>query len=76
MDAFCSTSVGAHLLRGGAAIALLGAAWLVAPVSILLAALAVLVALALLRGCPLCWVMGLVGTARRTRTQHYKGVGE
>jgi hypothetical protein len=59
---FCSRSVSVHLLRGLGAVALVALAivsgrqhiWLVPPLGI--------GALVLMRGCPMCWLMGLIET--------------
>jgi hypothetical protein len=64
---FGSTNLGAHLLRGGAAAALL--AWAIVhqtahPWASLGAGIA---ALAALRGCPMCWTVGLVETLLQGR---------
>ena len=64
---FSSARLAAHLLRGAVAAALL--AWAVSdeaahPVPALVAAAAALVAL---RGCPLCWTVGLVETLAERR---------
>ncbi len=64
---FGSASLGAHLMRGAAAVALL--AWAIFhqtahPWLSLVAGVAALVAL---RGCPVCWTLGLVETLSRDR---------
>lgn len=65
---FCSSSIGIHLLRGAGAVILLGLAFLVAthaaiaPAYRLGAAPLVVGAFLLLRGCPMCWLMGLFET--------------
>ena len=64
---FGSAFVGAHLMRGAAAAALL--AWAIAhhiahPWLSLVAGVAALVAL---RGCPMCWTVGLVETLSQGR---------
>ena len=64
---FCSTSITVHLLRGvAAAVLLLAALW---GDSVPLAArwAAGAGAVLLLRGCPMCWLMGLFETAARRR---------
>jgi len=55
---YCSTSITIHLLRGIAAFALLATIWLV-PLNPFVCALLFGVSLVLLRGCPMCWLMGL-----------------
>ena len=63
---FCSTSITIHLLRGLAAAALLAAAavsdGLPGPVRLA----GVVGAFILMRGCPACWVIGLLESARRS----------
>ncbi len=62
---FCSTSVSVHLLRGAAAIGLIFAAYYVSNYGVVWSAIAGLGAIVLLRGCPMCWLMGLFETMRR-----------
>ena len=64
---FGSAHLGAHLLRGATAAALVY--WAVThqeahPVGSLLAGLGALVAL---RGCPMCWTLGLIETLAECR---------
>lgn len=76
---FGSTFLGAHLMRGAAAAALL--AWAIVhqtahPWLSLGAGVAALVAL---RGCPMCWTVGLVETlsqGRRDSTIRYDEAGD
>lgn len=56
---FCSTSVGMHLLRGAAALALIFAAVFFSSYGWAWSVIAVLGAVVMLRGCPMCWLMGL-----------------
>jgi len=56
---FCSRSVGIHLLRGAGAAALLLAALSFDGVHPGLRLIAVATAFLLLRGCPMCWLVGL-----------------
>jgi hypothetical protein len=65
----CSTSVSVHLLRGAAAIGLLFAAFFFSNYGVLWSALAVIGAMVLLRGCPMCWLMGLFETIQRGRAK-------
>ncbi len=64
---FASRSIAEHLLRGAVGLPLLLAGFVlvgpVGPVSLLL----LVPAVALLRGCPTCWALGLVQTRERTR---------
>lgn len=76
---FGSAFLGAHLMRGAAAAALL--AWAIVhqtahPWLSLGAGVAALVAL---RGCPMCWTVGLVKTlsqGRRDSTIRYDEAGD
>jgi hypothetical protein len=66
---YCSRSIGVHLLRGLGAVGLIALAviygeahaWLLPP--LLIGA----VVLMLMRGCPMCWLMGLAETAKTGR---------
>lgn len=62
---FCSTSVSVHLLRGAAALGLIFAAIYLSSYGVVWSALAGLGAIVLLRGCPMCWLMGLSETMQR-----------
>lgn len=62
---FCSTSVSVHLLRGAAAIGLIFAAFYLSSYGFIWSALAGLGAIVLLRGCPMCWLVGLFETMQR-----------
>lgn len=67
---FCSRSIGIHLLRGLSAFVLIGWAmylslqqssyWWLAP-------FALVAAFVLLRGCPMCWMIGLFETIANRR---------
>ena len=59
---FCSRSVGTHLLRGAAAMAFMIAAVLLDSLSLLPRLAAFGGAVLLLRGCPVCWLVGLFQT--------------
>jgi hypothetical protein len=59
---FCSRSVTIHLLRGGAALALVIAAVLLDSLPLLPRLAAFGGAVLLLRGCPACWLAGLIQT--------------
>ena len=64
---YCSRSITVHLLRGLGAVGLITAAviygaahtWLLPPLLI--------GAVLLMRGCPMCWLMGLVEAAKGRR---------
>ncbi len=59
---YCSNSVSTHLLRGVAALGLIiGAIW-VSSYGLMWSGLPALAAIVLLRGCPMCWLMGLFET--------------
>ena len=70
---FCSSSIGTHLLRGLGAAVLLGlAVWFGTAdglhIVIRLAAAPLAVgAFLLLRGCPMCWLIGLFETIGKRR---------
>ncbi|MFD3745886.1 hypothetical protein [Nocardia sp. NPDC058633] len=68
-DDFASASMVEHLLRGGAGFgALIGSIALipaVGPISLFLLP----VGLVALRGCPLCWTIGLMQTLSRGKLQ-------
>lgn len=64
---YCSSSVWVHLLRGAAAVGLLFAAFFLSSYGVLWSAPAVIGAVVLLRGCPMCWLMGLFETMARGR---------
>lgn len=64
---YCSSSVTVHLLRGLAALALLAFALFFNPYGMVLSAAALVGAVVLLRGCPMCWMMGLFETMRKDK---------
>ncbi|MFZ6743733.1 hypothetical protein ACO0LC_10940 [Undibacterium sp. JH2W] len=64
---FCSTSVTVHLLRGFGALSLLLVAFLVPGLSFIWQGLALIAAFLLMRGCPMCWTMGLIETIYERR---------
>lgn len=69
---FCSPSIGVHLLRGVAAVCLLLTAALMDGLHPVLRVVAVAGAFVLLRGCPMCWFIGLLETwAGRGKARHY-----
>jgi hypothetical protein len=65
---FCSSSVSVHLLRGAAAIGLILAAFFLSSYGVIWSVVAGIGAVALLRGCPMCWLMGLLETMKRSRS--------
>lgn len=62
---FFSRSITIHLLRGAAAALLLVLALWPGPLAGLLRAIALAGAVLLMRGCPMCWLLGLFETVRR-----------
>ncbi|MFZ6643667.1 hypothetical protein ACO0LL_28345 [Undibacterium sp. TC4M20W] len=64
---FCSTSVRVHLLRGLGALALVVAAFSLEPFGMIWSGLALIAAFLLMRGCPMCWMMGLIETIYERR---------
>lgn len=62
---FCSRSVGIHLLRGATAAALMLAAVLGDDLPLLVRLAGFAGAVLLMRGCPMCWLVGLFQTCRR-----------
>ena len=59
---FASTSIAAHLTRGVIAAALIAWAVLDQSSNPAFAVIAIVLALVAMRGCPMCWVLGLVET--------------
>lgn len=57
---FASKTIAAHLLRGAVGIGAFVAASMLAPAHPALAIAMLPVALVALRGCPMCWTLGLV----------------
>jgi hypothetical protein len=68
-NALASTSVARHLARGAIGFGLIGAAFAlipsIGPASLLLAAPGMVA----LRGCPTCWIAGLIQTISAGRLQ-------
>ena len=63
----CSSSVSVHLSRGAAAIGLIFAAAFLSNYGFVWSAMAGAGAVVLLRGCPMCWLMGLFETIKQGR---------
>jgi hypothetical protein len=59
---FGSTTVIAHLIKGATAAALLAWAWLHQSSDPMLAVGGLVLAVVAMRGCPMCWVLGLFET--------------
>ena len=66
---YCSSSVSVHLLRGAAAIALLVASVFLISYGLVWSAMAAIGAVVLLRGCPMCWLIGLFETLKNRRNE-------
>jgi hypothetical protein len=66
-SALASTSVPAHLARGALGFGLLGAAAVLTPSHGPVALLLAPPGMVALRGCPTCWVAGLIGTISAER---------
>jgi len=64
---FATRTLGGHLLRGAAAFGLLALAVGQQQAYGALSLGAGLLALVLLRGCPMCWLIGLVETVQQRR---------
>ena len=62
---YCSTSIRWHLLRGIAALIAIGVALRFGIDHPVVAIFAVLSAMLLLRGCPMCWLLGLFERIRQ-----------
>jgi hypothetical protein len=59
---FGSTTVVAHLMKGATAAALLAWAWLHQSSEPAFAVAALVLAVIAMRGCPMCWMLGLFET--------------
>lgn len=57
---YCNTSITTHLLRGICGIVLLVVAFFMVTIQPIAIIPALTGAVLLLRGCPLCWVVGLI----------------
>ncbi|WP_081974106.1 hypothetical protein [Kitasatospora phosalacinea] len=66
---YASATLPRHLLRGAAGFGAIGAGLALLPVLGLPALLLVPVGLFALRGCPMCWTIGLLQTLSRGRLQ-------
>ena len=68
---FASSNLRTHLLRGAGGLGALALAVRLEPINVWWALALVPVAIWLLRGCPVCWTIGLFETvARRFLAQH------
>jgi hypothetical protein len=71
---FASKSLAAHLARGAIGLVALAAAAFPARVSLWAPVALLPVALVALRGCPMCWTVGLIQTiAARARGERPRG---
>lgn len=66
---FCSRSIGLHLLKGAAALTLILLAMYFGPGQPLLVIPLLVGAVLFLRGCPMCWLIGLVETMLNKRNR-------
>jgi hypothetical protein len=66
-SALASASVARHLVRGAVGFGLIGAALALIPSAGPAALLLVLAGMVALRGCPTCWLLGLIQTASAGR---------
>lgn len=65
---FCSRSVASHLLRGAAALAMIaGALFFSECLGAIGSAVALVGAVLLMRGCPMCWLVGLLEALTKRR---------
>ena len=67
---FASRTLSGHLLRGAAAFGLLVLALLQQHAHPLRAVASGLAALVVMRGCPMCWAVGLVETLQQRLQRH------
>ena len=70
---FASKSIGEHLLRGSLGLSAFAAAVALAPAHPLLALGFVPIAFVALRGCPMCWTVGLAQTVMANLRGAYAG---
>lgn len=66
---YCSTSITTYFLSGIGAFALIVVAFLIVSIYPMAAVFALIGAMFLLRGCPICWLMGL---AEKLTRKHSK----
>ncbi|MFI7060027.1 hypothetical protein ACIBL3_03510 [Kribbella sp. NPDC050124] len=69
MTDFASTSLVRHLARGAVGFGGLIAAFALLPVTGMVSLLLLPLGVVALRGCPMCWAIGLVQTISRGRLQ-------
>lgn len=68
-NGFASKTLPRHLVRGGLGFGLVIAAFALLPVFGLVSLVLAPVGMLALRGCPVCWVLGLIETVSRGRLQ-------
>jgi uncharacterized membrane protein YoaK (UPF0700 family) len=68
---FCSRSISVYLLRGLGAVVAVALAIMVGGDHLWLVPPLVIGALVLMRGCPMCWLMGLVETVTLRRKEPF-----
>ncbi|MFD8481408.1 hypothetical protein [Kitasatospora sp. NPDC059673] len=66
---FASATLTRHLLRGGLGFGAIGAGFALLPAAGPVALLLAPLGLVALRGCPMCWAIGLAQTLSRGRLQ-------
>lgn len=73
-DRYCSTSIRWHLARGLAAAVCIGSALRFVAEHPFAAIAGILAAMFLLRGCPMCWLLGLLDriATRKPQVNRYK----
>lgn len=69
LSTLAGTSVARHLIRGGVGFGLLGTALALLPTLSLAALLLASLGMVALRGCPTCWLAGLVQTISAKRLE-------
>jgi hypothetical protein len=67
---FASKSIAMHLLRGVAAVTLIVYAYRIGDDQPALSIVAGIAAVVMLRGCPACWMIGLIETIRQQGRPH------
>ena len=73
---FASRTITAHLMRGLIAAALIAWAVLQQVAHPALALTAAVLAVVAMRGCPLCWTLGLLERARRSTQRRASNIAE
>lgn len=68
MNRVCSTAVTAHLWRGLVALALIVASYMLGSAHGVWSAVALAGAFVMLRGCPMCWLIGLFNMRKHAQS--------